>query len=736
MGKKKLKREAVTMRERTFSAVRGALPLAVIAAAAAAVYANTFNASFHLDDFQNIVGNPAIRDLGDLRSILRFTDRRFVGFLTFALNYRVHGLEVFGWHAVNLAVHIAAAWVVRLFVILVFSTSALERSPLSKHRRDIAFWCALMFAVHPVQTQAVTYIVQRLASLAALFYLSAAALYVKGRLTGGTGRFGFFAASLAAGLLGLFTKENVATLPFAVALIEVFFFRFHTRVREVVARPGFWAAVIMVGGVFLAAMRIILPYGLRTVLTPVASQRYGDPMLTPTIYFITQFRVIAVYIRLLFLPVGQNLDHDIPAGTGFFEPAVLTGAVLAAAACAAAVMLYRKNRAASFGIAWFFLTLSVESSFKPLGNVMFEHRLYLPFFGFGLCAVSEAYRLFAAGHRRFLTVALAVLAGILAVAAFRRNAVWRDEITLWRDAADKSPDRARPLHNLGLAYQRAGDYFSAESAYGAALKRNPQAYETHLNLGMILARTGRTDEAVRHYQHAIDIDPKAGAAFINLGSLLLSSGDPDSAETLLRKAIELEPESAAARYNLGNVLVRTGRYGEAESTFREALDRDPDNPELLNNLGTTLLRLGRSGEAIDYITRAIALKPAFVEAYNNLGLACSTSGRYDEAVDAFSRALELDGTIGRIHRNIADAYLKKELPDSAAAHLERAAGLVPDDAEAPYRLGLLYRDAGLDSLAVRWFRKTLDIAPSHTEARLRMREILRKSGRDDGSSRD
>ncbi|MCD6308085.1 MAG: tetratricopeptide repeat protein, partial [Candidatus Latescibacteria bacterium] len=700
MGKNKLNSDAAAMRKRAFSAVRGALPPLLIAAAAVAVYADTFNASFHLDDFQNIVGNPAIRDIGDLRTLLGFNNRRFVGFLTFALNYRINGLELFGWHAVNLAIHIAAAWVVRLLVVLLFSTPALERSPLSKHRHGIAFWCALLFAVHPVQTQAVTYIVQRFASLAALFYLSAAALYVKGRLTEGIGRFGFFAASIAAGFLGLFTKENVATLPFAAALIEIFFFRFRTKVREVVVRPRFWAAVTVVGGVFLAAMRVILPNGLRTVLTPAASQRYGDPMLTPTIYFITQFRVIAVYIRLLFLPVGQNLDHDIPASTGFFEPAVLTGAFLAAAAFVAAVLLYRKNRAASFGIAWFFLTLSVESSLKPLGNVMFEHRLYLPFFGFGLCTVSEAYRLFAAGHRRILRVALAALMCILAVAAFRRNAVWRNEITLWRDAADKSPDKARPLHNLGLAYQRAGDYSSAAEAYRAALKRNPNAYETHLNLGMILARTGRTDEATRHYRRAIDINPNAGAAFINLGSLLLSSGDPDRAEGLLRKAVELDPESATARYNLGNALVRTGRYVEAEKTFKDALDRDPDNPDLLNNLGTTLLRLGRSDEAIKYITQATALKPAFAEAYNNLGLAFSTCGRYDEAVDAFSKALELNGTLGRIHRNIADVYLKKELPDSAAAHLERAAELAPEDAEAPYRLGLLYRDAGLDSLAV------------------------------------
>ena len=348
---------------------------------------------FQFDDQISILGNPAVKDLGNLKAIFQFSPTRFFTYLTFACNYYFNELNVFGYHLVNLIIHICASLLVMLFVHLTFATPAVKDTPPAAHKKTIAFLAALLFAVHPVQTQAVTYMVQRLASLATLFYLLTLCLYIKGRLlqqAGAARKFSicFFSAAAVTAIIGMFTKETVFTLPFAILLYEFYFFR-STFIYN-------WKFLVLVFTFCLLIPLIIFSTGSIDFNKLRAMQEgpEGVVYISPLEYFFTQFRVLVTYLRLFILPMNQNLDYDYPVAHTFFNVQTMTSFFALLAFAAAGIWSFSKHRIISFTIFWFFLTLSIESSFIPIRDVIFEHRLYLPMAGLSLLFVIIMYNLF------------------------------------------------------------------------------------------------------------------------------------------------------------------------------------------------------------------------------------------------------------------------------------------------------------------------------------------------------
>lgn len=505
---------------------RLAAPAALLLLGAIA-YSSSLRGPFVFDDLDSISGNPVIRDLGNYfggtRGLVQVPNRWF-GYLTFALNHAAGGLDPFGYHLVNVGLHLANALLVYALVRATLRTPRLAGSAVASSRA-VAFVAAALFIAHPIQTQAVTYVVQRLTSLATTLYLVAVVQYVRWRLAeAGSPHRATYASALVTAVLAMNTKEIAFTLPFVICVYEVLFFGPVGR-RRLVSLSPFLATAAIIPAVLLARGS-----GGGSILADVSRATHVEAAFSRLDYLATQLPVLVKYLRLLVFPVGQNLDYDHPLHTSFLDPRVLGSAVILLALVAAAAILLVHSaagrgdpgeRLVAFGIAWFFVTISVESSVIPITDLVNEHRVYLPSAGMALAVAVAAglavLRPGGARRVRALVAAGTAAAIVLAVATFRRNEVWSDDVTLWRDAAEKSPLKARPRLNYGKALFDRGDVDGAIEQYLAGVALDPRHAKLRNNLGVALHRKGRVDDAIVQFRAAIAIEPRYAEAHGNLG---------------------------------------------------------------------------------------------------------------------------------------------------------------------------------------------------------------------------
>lgn len=367
---------------------RHILAISLIAMATLLVYSNTFHASFHLDDVPHIVENPKIKDLRNLNEIL--WSQRGVAIATFALNYAVGGLDVFGYHLVNIIIHIINGVMVYFLISL-----TLDRTLHADHASKVPLYTALLFAVHPIHTQAVTYIVQRMESLASLFYLLALLLFIKGANTKKVvSAIILYSGVVLTYFLGFKSKEIAITLPAVIFLYDLYF----VSCGDIKAMLRRWPLYMILGFLLVyLASKTMVPSSAVGAITgggfndvSEASAGFAVKTITPLQYLYTQFNVIMTYLRLLILPLKQNLDYDYPISKTLFELRTFMSFTCILAILSTALYLFMRpisritchGRFISFFILWFFIILSPTSSFIPIVDVIFEHRIYLASVGF------------------------------------------------------------------------------------------------------------------------------------------------------------------------------------------------------------------------------------------------------------------------------------------------------------------------------------------------------------------
>jgi tetratricopeptide (TPR) repeat protein len=469
------------------------------------IYSNTLHSPFIFDDVWYILDNPKIRNLGNF---LDMSGTRYIAFLTFALNYKLGGYNTFGYHLINVTIHIINGFLVYWLVVLTFKTPLMGRTTgNSQLKYFIALSSALIFISHPIHTQAVTYITQRFTSLSTLFYLLSLTLYIKARLTEAAAsqkvKWLFYFASLLCAVLAMKTKEISFTLPLIIALYEFTFFNNKIpRIKRFCYLFPFLLALSIIPLTYFAPE---LGLGERGADAAEKIRRFNILQLKTLSwhdYLITQFRVIITYLRLLVFPMNQNADYDYPTFHSIFKPQILLSFLFLLFFFAVTVYLFVRSRRTnndctlliSFGILWFFITLSVESSIIPIWDVIFEHRLYLPSIGMVIAFSSAVFYGFYHAKRRLgfkisLPVATCVLLLVIAVplscATYKRNWVWKDAEAFWGDVVRKSPWNPRAHNNLGLAYVDQGRIYEALEEYEKALSFNPDYAEAHNNLGFV-----------------------------------------------------------------------------------------------------------------------------------------------------------------------------------------------------------------------------------------------------------
>jgi tetratricopeptide (TPR) repeat protein len=542
-------------------------------------YSNTFSSPFQFDSKAVIAENPVIRSLEyylhpskaelykEFFEYRTFT-KRFIGYLSFALNYRFHQLDVAGYHIVNLIIHILNALLLYLLMLFTFETPYVKKSPITGYKVHIAVIGALVFAAHPVQTQAITYIWQRVTSLATLFYLGSIVAYVKWRLlikgshSGPRGLITFktillYVTCIIGSVLAMNTKQIAFTLPIIILLYEFIFFDGKIRKRILPLIPLLLTLLI----VPLNLMDIDKPAA--EIIGDVSEVTRGASLMPRTEYFFTSMRVIVTYLRLILLPINQNIDYDYPALTSLFNPEVLISSIFLLSILGGAIYLLFKTRHSSlharlisFGILWFFITLALESSIIPLSNVIYEHRLYLPMTGVliaiitGLVTVIERLTQRWTGVKKAASVVAGVIVIVLAFSTYERNKVWMDEETMWKDVVTKSPNKSRGHNNLGLVYQSRGRIKEAIPHYERAVALNPDYLLAYSNLGVAYKSIGLIDRAIEQYMHAMLIQPDDPITYYNLGNAYKSKGSFEEAIKYYRIAIQLKPDFTQAIVNL------------------------------------------------------------------------------------------------------------------------------------------------------------------------------------------
>ncbi|MGE5256846.1 MAG: tetratricopeptide repeat protein [Hyphomicrobiales bacterium] len=580
------------------------------------IYTSALPGPFVFDDEANITDNRHIRITSlnwDQLYTAAFKSpivNRPVANLSFALNYYFNGYNVVGFRFVNLLIHITNGFLLYALARATLQTPAMA-AYLEKTGLAAAF-AAVVWLVHPLHTQSVAYIVQRMTSMAVMFYMLSMLCYAKARMATSTGaRAALLAGCGLAGLLALGSKEIAATLPAFLLLYEWYFFQIFDRSWLRRFLPG-----IAIAGFLTAVISLVFIGGrnpFEHIVNPYAG---GDFSAWQRV--LTQLRVVCVYMSLMLWPdpARLNLDYDFPASDSLLAPpSTLVALLVIAAVLFLALRLARREPLLSFAILWFFGNLAIESSVIRLETV-FEHRTYLP----SVMPV-VAFVAFLLKRVRLKWVAIGVLSAVAAGWAgwtYQRSQIWSDAVTLWLDCISKSPLKSRPYNNLGVALIEKGRLAESESFFRKAIELRPNYGDARYNLGYVMIRSDRLEEGIRQLQEAIRLEPENYMAYNNLGIAYLFQENYPRAIRHFQEALRLKPDFEGTHNNLGVALKNQGDLVGAASEFAEAIRLKPDYAEAYNNLGLTLKEQGRLAEAADDFRRALLINPGFDTARQNL----------------------------------------------------------------------------------------------------------------------
>lgn len=619
--------------------------LAAISALVIVSYLPSFRGVFVFDDYAGIVDNRLIRQVFPLGRF--FDSSQPVVDFSFALNFAAHGLDPWGYHFVNLLIHLAAALVLY---------GVVRRT--SGDNGALAFVVAAIWAVHPVQTESVTYLVQRSESLMGLFYFLT--MYCAFRGMAASRGAGWYAACVIACALGMATKAVMVTAPVVVLLYDRCFAAgtFRAALRR---RWGLYGGLAMTWAV-LFALGVVRGV-MDTPQPEPPTVGFGYKGVTPVEYLRTQPGVILHYLFLSFWPSNLCLDYGWSVASEpwrIFAPA----AVIVALVVASALAYWRRQAVGFLGLA-LFIVLLPTCSFIPIKDVAFEHRMYVPLAALVSLVVIALFRLVtlrAAWRKPAVAMAILVIVALSTV-TWSRNTLYAYPVELWRDTVDKAPHHPRPHNALGYALLTRGDVAGALARFDEALRLDPKYAGAYANKGEAFLHQRRFSDAARAFQTAFEIKPQGLSARVRslYGAALLELGRLDEAMEQFTAAISRDPQLTDAYYNLGNALRLAGRRESAVAVYQDALRVDPGYVEARVNLGLTLAEMGRHREAVAAYRSALSASTAIkrdglIKATYNLGLSLRSLNRPQEAATAFRAVLALDPNHARAKTEL-DAVL-------------------------------------------------------------------------------
>jgi protein O-mannosyl-transferase len=659
------------MTSTTFPRVRTAIAGLILAVTLA--YANSFHGPFIFDDVASIVNNRSVRHLASWQVLAAppeaiTTSGRPVVNLSLAINYAISGLSVEGYHATNLILHILVALALFGLVRRTLLLPVLS-ARLAAPSTGLALTVALLWALHPLQTESVTYIIQRAEVIVGLFYLLTLYCLVRGadspraRLWHGL--------AVVSCALGMASKEVMVSAPLVALVFHRIFLA--SSWQDTRQRWRLWLA--------LASTWVLLAVVHLTSRNRGGSAGFGLGMGAWE-YLRTQFGCIIHYLRLVFWPHPLVLDYGYPIASGMAEIVPYAVAVLALVILTA-VALGRWPKWGFMGLS-FFAILAPSSSFIPLvGQTEAEHRMYLPLAAVMTVLVIAGYLVLVRLRSDKASAALvSILAVALAWGTFRRNRDYQNEIVLWDISIANCPLNDRAYHSRGNAYASKGEYATALPDLDKAIALNPRFVKAYSGRGIVYAGLGRYEEAIRDHTIAIRLKPDSADAYNSRGSAFGNLGQFDAAIKDFDKAISLDPYFDEAYYNRGTAYESKGELDEAIKDLDKAIALWPEYALAYLSRGMIHDRRGQFELAIRDYSQAIRLRPAYAEAYNNRGSAYLAQGQMDAALKDSNRAIALQPGAAQGYSNRGNVYMARGQIDLAIKDYDKAIELKPDLTEA------------------------------------------------------
>lgn len=585
-------------------------------------YSNTLSGPILWDGQLQIINSENIHEISSFADISLWTDVNFrpLAKFSFALNWMLDGESPVWYRVVNILLHILTSFIAYWLLRLTFSLLNNKKYD-QRMMHATALVLSLLFLLHPLQTMAVTYVVQRMTLMAAFFYMAAVFLYAKGRIAylhNEQKRRSVLLISLAIllGILGLMSKQNAVTFPMAFILYEIFFIR---RKDGKMCKKYVYSALTMFFIVFLGV--------LFSGILPSETVSY-----TRLEYFVGQLGVLTRYLTLLVFPVGQNIDHFILLNDTLLGIREVTGIIILTGMITLAILSFKKNKLLSFGIFWFLLCMSIESGIIPIRDLMMEHRMYLPLFGISMCLAGVMLRyVHYKAFSSFVVTALLILI-VLGVLTFQRNRVWASEISLWENSLQQNPGNPRAMLNLGdaltdrarvanteqqkekdlrlaisyfsegikedtllshaykhraLAYLELGEYNRALSDIEkVVVKKRKEEYLYLYVKGVIYAKLSQFSEALNSFNRAIAMNDSFSKLYTWRGLVLAETSDYNGALEDYLRSIELDPSQKILYVNISQMYFNTRKLVQAKKWANKALDAGLQfDPQYLEVLG-------------------------------------------------------------------------------------------------------------------------------------------------------
>lgn len=721
------------------------------------VYSNSFSGVFLFDDNRNIVNNERIRSILPIDAIL--TSRRPVVELTFAFNYALGGLDVWGYHAVNIAIHILSALV--LFGLVRRTLQFKIFKSLNPFTSYLLPWSiALLWVVHPLNTQSVTYLIQRSESCMGLFYLLTLYGFVRSVQSSHARWWSMLTVIFCA--MGMGCKAVMITAPVMVLLYDYVFVS-SSFSKALQAKPLMYTGLVATWGLLMISG---LAQSIFYSNNPYSTVGFNYQGVTPLAYALAQPGVILQYIILSLWPESLCLDYGwrIPQNiTVIIGPVVIIFGLLTVTI----ISFLKKHWAGFVGLA-FFLILSPTSSIIPIKDLLFEHRMYLSLICVLIVAVTAAYRLLdriaayfsmRLSFVNFVSMGLVLItSSALGYKTYLRNKDYHNVLVMWHDVISKRPDNARAHTNYGVFLQQSGDLESALEQYEIALSIDENDIETHFNygtalmaarqmdralvefqatirfepnhtlalsnLGNVFASMDRNDEAIEMYHKALQLNPNFAPIHVNLANTFINAGRWDEAVEEFQQAIQIDPNFVPAHYNLGNAYSSNGYYQQAMTQYRETVRLESNHPEVFTKMGDLAFDYKQYDDAIEAYYEAVKIVPDAYQLYRNLGSSLAMLGRLEEAHSSFTKALRLNPGYAGAHYNLGNVLVRLHQIDEAIKEYREAIQLDPYDISSFVNLGNALSMQGKIDEAVEQYRAALALNPNHRRARRSMERVL------------
>ncbi len=636
------------------------LSVALIIILGFAAYGNSLNGTFIWDDKVLVEENEHIRHWSHLQQLFikdigagagnQYAFYRPLQMVTYMVDYSLWKLNAKGYHLTNILLHILTALSVSWLIYMIFKDLLLSLLTGS------------FFVVHPIHTEAVTYVSGRADSLALLFMLLCCVLYIKSSLSKNVGVYILMLCSYA---LALLSKESSVILP-VLLLLYSYSFKKKLQVKEFASLVSLALIYILLRVTVLAAM---LPDISSSTSTTLFQRLPGV------------FVAITTYIRLLFLPLDLHMEY----GSGLFQwmdlKAVL-GVILLFALLIYALRKRTSDPLVFFSISWFFVALFPVSNIFPINAYMAEHWLYLPSIGFFLImakAISVGATLprRQAGGRppllKTLTIIFAMcLLSFYSFLTIRQNTFWKESLTFFEMTLKYAPTSARAHNNIGLAYKELKQIKKAVASYQGAIAIKPDYAEAHYNLGIAYKAAKKNEKAIASFKKAIAINADYAKAYNNLGNIYRMVNTNKEAIAAYKQVIKIDPDYAPAYNNLGAAYASANRNTEAETLFKKAIEIDPNYAEAYHNLGVVYKALDDHQGAMISFKKAIEIKADYPKAHNNLGNAYRAANKREEAIASYKKAIKIDPGYAPAYDNLAAVYIQEKQFKLAIGYCDRA----------------------------------------------------------------